>query len=579
MKKTWILILLLLILPLLPMGADGEAAGHVHRWNKGTVRRAGETDASILYTCRDCKMKAEIPFPMSAGKEGYAVLSTHDGAGGGTAAELEAVFEMDPAPEELSLQWYACADAEGNGAEELEGETFPTLAVPAFSEPGIRYYFCEAEAVFPLDSQSASHRIRSQIYAAAYTGLPTVYIDVAQGEDIVQKEYFLDASFRLDPGPASGGTVTDAVRVKGRGNASWVYYEKKGYTVRFEEKTDLLGMGKAKKWALIANHPDKSLLRNWFSSLLAREVFPGNDWTPRYEYVDLVLNGEYRGSYLLATPISITKSRVNIQDIEKIREDQNRDGALTWADGGFIIEVDGRQDALYSRESEHGVFFSLADPSFDEGSPMDLPDYIYDAVQGLENRLYADDPAEIARTCEEELDAESFVNWYLINELAKNNDAQFFASVFLYYDPAGGKMHMGPIWDFDISCGNIGVKDSAECADPEGFFISDSAWISQLFRAPAFRERVAAAWKENREKLDRAINTEIRRKADEIAFSAQLNFVRWPILGKYVWPGTEGYKDRTTWQSEIDFLTDWLNRRAGWMDGALAEMAGKLANE
>ena len=337
-----------------------------------------------------------------------------------------------------------------------------------------------------------------------------------------------------------------------------------------------MGLGFDKKWALIANYSEKTQLRNWFSAELSKSVFPSEGWQADYIPVDLTLNGTYLGTYSLATPIRISASRLDLPDIAKPLTDENGDGVTDLRDGGFVLEIDSRQDASHGFVTERGVPIVLKDPDLDQGpkagsayTEEEIFRWIQTCVQDLEDTIYADGFADPETGYRSRIDVDSFVQWYLVNELMKSVDATFFSSVFLYFDPADGLFHMGPNWDFDISSGNCSYND---CEFPEGFYVLHSPWISRLFEDPWFVEQVWTEWTDHRDALTDAVNSSIQRKADEIALSAGFNFEKWKNLGIKNWPNPDSAWERKTYQSEIDYMVDWLNARAAWLDTALADL-------
>ena len=166
------------------------------------------------------------------------------------------------------------------------------------------------------------------------------------------------------------------------------------------------------------------------------------------------------------------------------------------------------------------------------------------------------------------MDIDSIVNWYIVNEFAKNNDAIFFSSVYMYYDPSDSKLHLGPNCDFDLAYGN--VNDNG-CDNSEGFWIKNAVWISRMFEDPRFVTKLKARWNEKKTELQEtfATNGTIQTLADSINVSAEYNFKKWPILGTYVWPNPAGYENRTTYQSEVDYMKTWFSNRYNWLDTAI----------
>lgn len=190
-------------------------------------------------------------------------------------------------------------------------------------------------------------------------------------------------------------------------------------------------------------------------------------------------------------------------------------------------------------------------------------------IQTAEDVLYSEEWLDEENGYKKYIDTDSFIDWYFVNEITKNNDACWFSSVYFYYDPKNCKLYMGPDWDFDISCGNI---DYNGCDNYEGFWIKNSGWHKRLFEDPEFTEKVKNRWNETKTSLNDAINTTIKEKSDYLDKSANLNFKRWNILGTYVWPNPTGYDTRTTYESEVEYLITWLNNRFLWLDAEINKL-------
>ncbi len=424
------------------------------------------------------------------------------------------------------------------------------------------------------DTSSPTYDNAKLIADAENSGLPLLEINTVQGESITSKSEYVQASFKLtNPSDSTYSEIQlDEISIKGRGNTSWSQ-PKKPYTLKLAEKTEVLGMPKSKKWVLIANYSDKSLLRNQFASILGNAIYTNMTWNPSFQPVELILNGNYEGTYLLGEQIKIEKNRVNIQNVADTAigkgDDLNGDGVIDEKDGGFIFEVNTtRMDEAYNYRTTRGIGMSLKDPDVEdfEGMENSVESYMSGIIQTCEDVLYSENWLDSDIGYRNYLDTDSFIDWYLVNEIAKNNDACWFSSVYLYYDPKDGKIHMGPDWDFDIGFGNI---DYGTCNNYENFYIMNSGWHKRLFEDPEFVEQMKNRWNETKTSLFAAINTTIQKQADYLAKSAELNFTRWPILGSYVWPNPSGYSDRKTYQSEVDYLISWLNKRYTWLDSAI----------
>ena len=391
------------------------------------------------------------------------------------------------------------------------------------------------------------------------TNLPIVKINTLDGLSISSKEDWKDAVIDISNTLDESWRLEEFdMEIKGRGNSTWSM-PKKSYSLKLSSKKEILGMKKHKRWVLVANYSDKTLLRNYLASELGNNYF-NSVWNPSFKSVHLILNGEYYGVYILGEQIKIDSKRVDIQSIDEIEEDINGDGIVNLDDGGFICEVNARMDELFNFTTTKGIKISLKEP--DEVS-TDIQEKIMTVVQSAEDVLYGENWLDSETGYSKCFDIDSFVDWYIVNELTKNNDACFFSSVYFYYDPVDKLIHMGPNWDFDISCGNINYNG---CDNPEGYWIKNSGWIKRMFGDSNFVSKVETRWKERREEIYNYINTTIQENADCLAGAADLNFAKWNILGTNVWPNADGFEERTTYQSEVDYLIDWLNKRFEFLD-------------
>ena len=557
--RGWLILLAVLFLIWALPAAGRTETAHSHAWEESS--RIGQ---SIVFRCADCGEKRTVFYETDTGPSGYFLISLQEG-GGGAPVTMRFQVRVDGKECEAAYRWYECGNAEGESRKLLPEETGSACTTPAFSEPGIRFFACEAEARFSLDGREAVAVVSSDVFKTACTGLPTILVETAGGAEAeILRDEYTDASFRLIPGAGDAyEAVAGNVRIKGRGNYTWSL-PKRGYTDKFAEKQDLLGMGKAKKWTLLGNYADRTLMRNWFASVLASEVCGGKDWTPEYRFADLVLNGVYQGNYCLATPVTISKSRINIQPVDEIKADVNRDGRLDAADGGYILEVDAHKSADRDLVTAKKVAFTFHDPDLEGKETGETADAIRTFIQETEDMLYAKKRTGPRGGMESYFDLDSVIGWYLVNEITRNQDATFFSSVFLYYDPEDALLHMGPIWDFDLACGN-----SARDNEPEGFQIRKAKWISAMFKHPVFTDALQSKWALIRENLQQAVRVRIPEQAERIRVSAELNFLNWEVLGSESETAPAGYEDRLTWQSEIDYMTDWLEKRTAWFDEAM----------
>lgn len=390
------------------------------------------------------------------------------------------------------------------------------------------------------------HRAPEEFTPAA-TDLPIVRIVTEDRVPIVSKDDYVRATLTIDPNGTTEQALSVPLRIRGRGNTTWGM-PKKPYKLKLDEKAPLLGMPADKDWVLLANYADKSLLRTQVAFELGRRV--GLAWSPRFRFVELFVNDAYMGTYQLGEGVKVAKDRVHIPELE---EGDISGSALT---GGYLLEVDERLDGDVYFRTRGGVPFVLDTP--EEPTPEQRA-YIEDYIQQAEDAIYGDNRADPDTGYAAYIDVDSFVNWYLVNEIMKNNDAIFFSSCWMYKQ-RDGKLFMGPLWDFDIAAGNINYNGND---DPTGWWIRISPWISPLFEDPAFQARVKARWNELKAEQFDTILDYIEASAGSLTLAASNNFQRWPILDEWVWPNAVV---TGSYEGEVQYLRDWLQTRIAWMD-------------
>lgn len=384
---------------------------------------------------------------------------------------------------------------------------------------------------------------------------PAVYLSVASA--ITSKEEYVTGNIRVeDPDGMFGGAALfeGAMRIRGRGNTTWDM-PKKPYKIKLDKNAALLGMPSEKDWVLLANYSDKSLLRNVVAFEISRLCrLP---WTPRMRPVDLYLNDEYQGSYVLCQHKEVAEGKVDI-DVDA---------------GDIYLEVDTTQDELYCFESERWLIpFMFKDP---EEPTADQFNSFKAFVKQIEDELYKNPGADYASL----IDVDSFIGNYIVQEISKNVDGNLRKSNFFTLKP-GGKLTVAHVWDFDIALGNCNYIDSQHqngvTNGPEGWLIKimgrkkiTDSWYPRLFRDPPFVEEVVAKWDEVKPGLDE-IPAMIDHYVELCRASYDRNFQKWRILGTYVWPNVSPYP--STYDGEIKNLKDFYTRRVTWLDTELHKL-------
>lgn len=405
-------------------------------------------------------------------------------------------------------------------------------------------------AVNSKNQESKEHSIKSQKLK-----LPSVSVNLGLSEanfEAFKKKEKINATLSVfsKDNPLADASLT----IKGRGNSSWFNAPKKSYTIKFEKKQEFLGFASNKSFALIANYFDKTLLRNITAYSLAKKVFTKMSWAPSAKTVHLFIDGVYQGLYSAVETIKIAENRVNIKDISDFVSSQE---TTNFEDYGFILEVNDRMDEYTSFKSDKGVPFSLKEP---DGKDLnkDICNKIEEKTNSVEAKVYQGDFSEF------DLDLYSFADWWIVEELAKNTDSQFYSSCYMYFDPAYKTFHMGPVWDFDLGFGNnmVDVNTDGFQADAAK---AGANWILELRKSEKFMNIVKERWNECKPLIESYFSGEYEENLSNIKKDVDVNFIRWPILGKSVWKAPNDCEKRKTYDSEVEYFKTWKDNRIQWL--------------
>ncbi len=378
-----------------------------------------------------------------------------------------------------------------------------------------------------------------QVYPSI-SDVPVIYIDVDRDLWLVNREEYVGAVVTI---PDSGIIEVDA-KIKGRGNASWLLPQKP-YNIKFYSKTDLFGMGEAKKWVLITLYYDKTLLRNYLTLNLAKIVSSGPEMDCMF--VDVVINGEYNGLYLLTEKIEDGKNRVDISkkngdvlfEIEQpYRHDNKCDNCIQLKSGTHLTFKDPdvedlTADELSEKLSQMRDFFDKAD----------------DAIRSKNYDKFS-----------EYIDVDSFISWYIVNEFVKNYDSQFVTSCYCYVKD--GKLYMGPCWDYDTCMGN---QDVATCLSAEGYHVSMAPWYHSLLKNDTFFELLCKRWQKlSSQGVFDDLLTFVDEQTAYLSSAAAAHFECWPDSLQV--KDLRGGKSLFTYEEEVEYLKNWIRQRVEWLD-------------
>ena len=391
------------------------------------------------------------------------------------------------------------------------------------------------------------------------TNLPTVSIHTQDGVIPYDKETEIVSQIAII---SEEGThlLYQPGGVRERGNASRGF-PKKPYRIKFEKKQQVLDApAKAKKWTLINNYGDKTLMRNLLAFELSRKM--GMPYTPYGTAVDLLLNGEYKGCYQLCDQIEVKSGRV---DITEMTPEDNTGDALT---GGYLFEVDAyAYDEPSMFTSAKGNPVTIKSPDEDAITPNQY-EYIRQYFNKMENQWST------------YLDLNTFLRHFLVGELSGNTDTYW--STYMYKDRGDALIYTGPVWDFDLAFENDNRTYPINNLSDWIYRTNGSTagylrrWVDKIVVNDADAKRqLAALW----EQLRRGGLTEesllgyVDEQAAMLDQSQRLNFMRWPIMSQYV------HQNPRIWgsyQGEVDNVKRYLRERLKWIDRKLGFDASTL---
>ncbi len=335
------------------------------------------------------------------------------------------------------------------------------------------------------------------------TGLPVIYIDTENGKAVTSKTVEVPAVLKVKGAGAYSDQPQVNCTIRGRGNTTWSW-PKKPYLVKLENRLKMLGMPEHKRWVLLANFMDRTLMRNLVSMKVAS--LTALEWTPRCVPVELVLNGRHVGSYLLIEQVRVDENRLDISE-----------------DRGWLLELDFHYDNEIQWH-DHGIPFGIKYPDPDDIT-KDQINYIRKHIAEVANTIYGASFADPETGYARWIDVDSFVDYWILYEVMGNHELGNPGSVFFHMEE-GGKIYAGPPWDFDWGILSYNTSPHAKT----GFVNMNAIWYSRLFKDPAFRTRVRERFRE----LLPALQT-IPAYIDEcealLEESARLNFAMWDPAG------------------------------------------------
>jgi CotH kinase protein/Secretion system C-terminal sorting domain len=410
------------------------------------------------------------------------------------------------------------------------------------------------------------------------SNLPLIIINTTETDDIYDEPKVPADMGIIDNGPGQMNSSTDdyndydgRISIEIRGASSQMF-PKKNYSFETQDtlgennNVSLLGLPEENDWVLHGPYSDKSLLRNVLAYHIGEVT---GKYTPRTRLCEVIINGDYRGVYMLTEAIKRDENRV---DIAKLTPEDISGDEIT---GGYILQIDRDNGTGWTSSFPDNKYYVFEDPKHDElvqAQKSYIQNYIYSFESAMNSANYQTAYLEY-------VDLDTWVDYFLATEIGKHIDA-FKLSFFMYKkrDSDGGKLHFGPLWDFNLAYGNF---DFVCSPDPEGWSylfrgtcdMWHPFWIKKLTEIPHVSNLTNCRWQELRAG---GLHTDsllafIDQNVALLAEPHIRNFDRWPVIGQYVWPN--GFVGNS-YEEEIDFLKTWLSERLDWMDENMIGQCG-----
>ena len=383
------------------------------------------------------------------------------------------------------------------------------------------------------------------------TNLPLVTIHTQNGEIPYDKEHNIEAILTIIG--TDGSILSEPGSIRERGNGSRTF-PKRPYRIKFDKKQQVLDApAKAKKWTLINNYGDKTLLRNLLAFELSRRM--SMPYTPYAQSVDVLLNGEYKGNYQLCDQVEVNKKRV---DIEEMTPQDNSGVALS---GGYFFEIDAyASEGTSWFKSSQGNPVTVKSPSSDSITTEQFS-YIKNHFNTMERQWY------------QYLDLNTFLRHFLVGELSGNTDTYW--SVFMYKQRQNDTIFTGPVWDFDLAFENdkrtYPVTNKSDYVYRSGGSYTGNmkSFVDKIVisNVPA-KKRMLEIWDEARQGglTEEYLIAYTDSLSDMLQSSQRLNFLLWPIMNQKV------HQNPTLWGSydaEVENVRRFIQKRITWMDNKL----------
>lgn len=436
---------------------------------------------------------------------------------------------------------------------------------------GGKWNACKGEDECKLQMEDVWKTDKREYYfqVLTSTGLPSVMItaeniwEIENPQLVSAQKYVEMGTIRIMD--TQGNIVLDEKmeNFKTRGNVTRII-DKKPFTFTLTEPVSVCGMEKATKWILLANATDGSYLRNKIVLDIADAAT--TEYVPGAEYVDLFINGEYRGMYLLTEVAETGENRVPIKQENGWFMELEMEERRTYADYSFVTGQ-GQAIALHT-----------------DVLPDDLEqEKLQKAIKRAEEVICFGEQGHLK--LEDVIDIESWAYVWAVQEIAGNCDVGITSQFFYTKEKSENAMlYAGPVWDFDATMGNTYVAmfrvpnalTSSVKETRAEYSLNQNRWMSALYQHEVFREAVAKAYKEKiLPEASFMLQSGIEDYTNLIERSAQLDALRWHsnrLSWQYVLPENiaiqeEGdYRRFDTLECNVDMVRGFLEEKIRFLN-------------
>ena len=353
----------------------------------------------------------------------------------------------------------------------------------------------------------------------------------------------------------------DSLRIRGRGNTTWFHYPKKPYRFNLDHKANFIGSGQTKKWVLLANWMDRTLLRNDVAFEAARRT--AIEWTPAGRFVDFYLDGVHLGNYWMGEKVNVEQGNF-LADYLFLFDSSDETWDFSSSKGVWKNGKDG------------GIPVQVKYPDLDDvENPTAVIQAAQQALKTIEDGLWTDNWSKY-------INVDSFVDWLLVYELSMNGEAFHPKSCYFYI--RDGILYAGPVWDFDWGtfCSNSYYNKNMT-----GLINFKALYFGRLTTLKEFRKRIKERWAVLKPQFQ-SLDSYIDAKAEEIRVSEAINSTLWPFYGKdmngKVWKGNplaggEGittgeinFDEKMTFREAVNSMKQALSARIGYLDKLIDEL-------